>query len=487
MAGLDSATRELLQSVSQAAFTNPFGPERDALDSSLSGRSPDDPEVLDAAVSRVGDCMRRLRSNGGLPEKGRDAELVEHASLFEVFHRVAEPMDRFIERQQASSQPQVVPFAPELLQHLASVGFAEARAHRIVALFYQMRRAWYFIGRSMVGAAPSMRRLRESLWNAVFTRDIRLYERHLWNRMEDFSTILLGETGTGKGAAAAAIGQSGYIPFDAAKERFPVVFPELFVPLNLSQFPEALIESELFGHRKGAFTGAVDTYQGAFARCLQQGSVFLDEIGEVSPPVQIKLLRVLQERTYSPVGSHERCRFEGRVIAATNRDLEKARAEGAFRDDFFYRLSSHVVRMPSLRIRLSEDPDELGRLVRSLIPRLLGDELSSDAAEELYQTVLVAIERDLGAEYAWPGNVRELEQAVRRVLLTGGCPTDRRDPRGSNFVDDIQAGAFSADELVARYCQVLYDSLGTYAEVARRSGLDRRTVKKHVMRREGAE
>ena len=491
---LDSSTRELLSNASRAAFTNPFGPQRDELDSVLSGRKPEDPEVLDAAVSRVSECMRKVRAKGRLPSGGRDAELIEHAALFEVFHRVAGPMDEFIEQERHSGQAQVVPFASELLQHLSSVGFSEPRAHRMVALFYQMRRAWYFIGRSMIGSAPSMRRLRESLWNAVFTRDIRLYERHLWNRMEDFSTILLGETGTGKGAAAAAIGQSGFVPYDPKRERFASMFSELFVPLNLSQFPEALIESELFGHRKGAFTGAVDTYQGAFARCSTQGSVFLDEIGEVSTPVQIKLLRVLQERTYTPVGSHESSRFEGRVIAATNRDLAKARADGSFRDDFFYRLSSHVVVMPTLRTRLSEDPAELGRLVRSLIHRLVGELPSSgdrdsdsaaDWAVELRQTVLQAIDRDLGDDYAWPGNVRELEQAVRRVLLTGACPTDPRDRPGSTLAEEIHEGALSAEELVARYCQVLYDSLGTYAEVARRTGLDRRTVKKHVVRRDG--
>ena len=481
VAALGSSMRELLRHASQAAFTNPFGLERDALDGVLAGRSPDDPETLDAAVSKVSESLRGLRANGGAQCTGEDAELVEHATLFELFHRVAAPMDRFIEAQRRSAQPLVVPFAAELLQHLASVGFSEAHAERVVALFYQMRRAWYFIARSLVGTAPSMRRLRESLWNAVFTRDIRLYERHLWNRMEDFSTILLGETGTGKGAAAAAIGQSGFIGYDSKNERFECGFSGMFLPLNLSQFPESLIESELFGHRKGAFTGAVDTYRGAFARCSQHGSVFLDEIGEVSTPVQIKLLRVLQERTYTPVGSHEEHRFEGRVIAATNRDLERARAEGTFREDFFYRLSSHVVSMPPLRTRLAEDPAELDRLVEGLLARLFGE-----GANGLQPVILKAIHRDLGADYPWPGNVRELEQVIRRVLLTGGCPPDGPSGAVANLADDIQTGAITAEELVVRYCQVLYDSLGTYAEVARRTGLDRRTVKKYVIRRTGA-
>src|SRR5256885_4529537 len=143
--------------------------------------------------------------------------------------------------------------------------------------------------------------------------------------MEEFSTLLLGETGTGKGTAAAAIGRSGFIPYDDKQHRFAESFTRSFVALNLSQHPETLIESELFGHRKGAFTGAVEAHEGIFARCSPHGAIFLDEIGDVSTPVQIKLLQVVEDRTFSPVGSHERQRFRGRVISATHKPLHELR------------------------------------------------------------------------------------------------------------------------------------------------------------------
>ena len=323
-----------------------------------------------------------------------------------------------------------------------------------------------------------MREFRRLLWNDVFTQDVQLYDRYLWNRMEDFSTLLLGETGTGKGAGAAAIGRSGYIPFDEKQGRFTESFLRSFIALNLSQFPETLIESELFGHRKGAFTGAVESHEGVLARCSRHGSIFLDEIGEVSAPVQIKLLQVLQERTFCPVGSHEPERFRGRVIAATNRPLESLRGRGLFRDDFFYRLCTDIIEVPPLRQRLQEDPGELRHLLEHLLGNIMGD-----AGSVLADKVEAAIRRDVDAEYPWPGNVRELEQALRRILLTGGYAGSAQ-PTAKDLVENLVTGieteALDAAGLLSGYCALLYESSANYEAVARQTNLDRRTVKKYV-------
>jgi transcriptional regulator with GAF, ATPase, and Fis domain len=420
-----------------------------------------------------------------------DRTLVEQASLFDLFHRYGPAFDTLIQEQVARGhRPAPVAFGAEALRAIATAGFDPAESRRYFAFFYQLRRAFYFIEHTLPGASASMRHLRERLWTNVFTHDVRLYARSLWRRMEDFSTFLLGDTGTGKGTAAAAIGRSGWIPYEEKSGTFAESFVGSFLSVNLSQFPEALIESELFGHKKGAFTGAVEAHEGAFARCSAHGAIFLDEIGEVAPSVQIKLLRVLQERAFSPVGGHETARFSGRVIAATNRPLDELRARGAFRDDFYYRLCSDVIEVPSLRERLREDPRELDALLGFILRRIVGDD-----AEDLRALIRQAIAAGPGPDYAWPGNVRELEQCVRRVLLTrhyrphagrhgasrdnSGAPHVAQTRNGDERLLEAAAGD-TAKGLVVRYCRALYARHGTYEEVARRTGLDRRTVKAHV-------
>jgi sigma-54 dependent transcriptional regulator, flagellar regulatory protein len=482
-ASVSAADREFLRLLGDVVFGNPFTAERMGLIRRLAPNAPGDLTSDREALARVvapklaplvrGDRLSALTTE--------DRRLLEPALLYVSYHRYVPQIDTHIDRQATQGgTPLTVTFGDEALGSLVESGFAEDQAIRLFAFFFQLRRAFYFIERALAGRSASMQRLRKALWNNMFTHDMRAYRASLYDRMEDFSTLLLGETGTGKGSAAAAIGRSEFIPYLPRERRFAANFTESFVAINLSQFPENLIESELFGHRKGAFTGAVDHHQGIFERCNAHGALFLDEIGEVSVPAQIKLLQVLQERTFTPVGGREKKRFSGRVIAATNRPLAELRQGGRFREDFYYRLCSDVIRVPTLRERLDESPAELGELVALLLGRTVGPD-----GEQHGGFVLEALRRDLPADYAWPGNVRELEQAVRRILLTGSYKPDLAPPAAldseERLVARLREGQLTADELLAGYSAMLYQRLGSYAAVAERTRLDPRTSRKHVL------
>ncbi|MFA5344050.1 MAG: sigma 54-interacting transcriptional regulator [Kiritimatiellia bacterium] len=483
---LSEEDRAFFRLVGEAAFSNPFGDERAAMDLKIIGPSAhrmSAERALKKMMETVAGRVAKLDAAGHGDVRrfaGEDRKLVETTFLFDAFHKLIDAFDRLILDQiEAGDTPLPAAFAASARSLMTRRGFTAEAFKHYFAVFYQLRRAFYFIDRGLVGHSPCMKTLRKRLWNNVFTHDIRWYEKFLWNRMEDFSTVLLGETGAGKGAAAAAIGRSGYIPFDMGKECFTESFTRSFVAINLSQFAPALLESELFGHRKGAFTGAIDQHEGVLSRCSPHGAIFLDEIGDVAVPVQIKLLQVLQERTFSPVGSHEMLRFRGRVIAATNQPLDKLRRQGHFRADFFYRLCSDVITVPPLRQRLQEDPKELNELLKHLIQRLTGQE-----SEPLLAEIRDVFRGNLGDRYPWPGNVRELEQAVRRIMLTkqyegdlaGGTAPDVQ----AGLLAGIEGGGLDAEALLSAYCTLLYQRHGTYEEVARRTQLDRRTVKKYI-------
>jgi len=478
----DDINTEFLQDVSAAVFHNPFSAERHDLDLRLAQAdgSEDRAALLAKLVARVESKLAAwLGPDLDVRSVARpQRRLAEHAALFVLFHRYSDPFDAHIEQQQTDgAEPIELTCGKELLRDLAAVGLSEIPVERAVAVLFQMRRAFYFIDRGITGVAPSIRALRQQLWNNVFTADLGRYARTLWSKMEDFSTIVLGPTGSGKGNAAAAIGRSGYIPFRPRARKFAESFTAAFVPLNLSAYAPSLIESELFGHVTGAFTGAVAKHEGVFDRCSAHGAVFLDEIGELAAPVQIKLLRVLQERTFFAVGSHTPRPFRGRVIAATHRDLHALRRDGKFREDFYYRLCSDIVEVPSLSRRLAEAPEELELLLETLVVRI-----ASDDALPWVPALAATIRKSLGTDYAWPGNVRELEQCVRRSML--GQPLSGSTVGSAQSLIDVQAiaeGRLSAQELLEDYCALVYAAEGTYEAVARRLGLDRRTVKKHVV------
>ncbi len=481
---LSERQRTFARLVEKAIYANPFTRERHRANCELTNLSAarNADIVLQQAIARVEKMVRQLQAQGvdTLPAAGNDERRpLAHIFLFALFHRYLPRLDEHITRQSTTTKPLELASGPALFDDLARLGFSSEECSHYIALFFQMRRAFYFLQNSLTGKVPCMEALRASLWNTVFTHDIALYEQQLLGRLEDFSTLLLGETGTGKGLAAAAIGRSGYIPYDSRNNRFATSFSRAFLAINLCQFPDSLLESELFGHARGAFTGAVHDYQGLFARSSRHGSVFLDEIGEINEQVQVKLLRILQERTFTPVGSHVSGRFAGRVIAATNRNINDLIDQGTFREDFYFRISTVSITLPSLRRRIRENPDELGELVRLLTSRIVGTDQSNPLAEQVTEEIM----KQDGLEYAWPGNVRELEQAVRGIILSGTWQPQKRGKK-SAAIDQIaiQSRPPTMTELTAAYCQALLREHGTIQAVARLTGLDRRTVKKYINR-----
>ena len=483
---LSGADRDFFRIVTESVFSNPFATETYHLACAIAGGDYKPGDVLNQKmVTALRQRLEKVTEDNCIPWKqfsGEDRELIRVAVLYDTYHHCFNDFDQLISKQiDKGAEPCEVPFAKDNLSLLHQRKFKPEESLRYFAFYYQLRRAWYFIHHGLIGQSLSMEKLRSHLWRSIFTYDARWYERFLWNRMEDFSTFLVGETGTGKGTAAAAIGRSGFIPFNQKTNRFAESFTSNFIEINLSQYPESLIESELFGHRKGAFTGAIDSYKGVFALCSQYGSIFLDEIGDVSIPVQIKLLKVLEERNFTSVGSHEKRHFYGRIIAATNKRINQLRQDNVFRKDFYYRLCSNVINVPTLRDQLQEEPSTLETLLEHTIQKIIGE-----PSRELQEVVSEVIDRQVGADYQWPGNVRELEQAVRCILLNKNytCEADAWNEIQKNplraALEDTQ---MSVNDLITSYCSTLYDKYKTYQEVARITQLDSRTVKKYIQSR----
>jgi transcriptional regulator with GAF, ATPase, and Fis domain len=207
------------------------------------------------------------------------------------------------------------------------------------------------------------------------------------------------------------------------------------VKVNCAAIPAGLVESELFGHEKGAFTGASERRIGRF-ELAQQGTIFLDEVGELPPEAQVKLLRVLQEREFERVGGHVTHKADVRVIAATNRDLEKAIGEGRFREDLFYRLNVFPLELPPLR----ERAEDLGLLANFFVARhapRIGRRAAAVAKAALPRL----------AAYAWPGNVRELENVIERALILS---PQAAPELAAEVIDGVLAGTAGAQRRAAQ-------------------------------------
>jgi len=291
----------------------------------------------------------------------------------------------------------------------------------------------------------------------------------LIDQVADTNTTVLihGETGTGKELVARAIHEN------SRRAKGPLV------QVNCAAMPDTLLESELFGHEKGAFTGAITRRRGRFEEA-QGGTIFLDEVGELSPVAQAKLLRVLQEREFQPLGSSRMVKVDVRVVTASNKDLEQEVAIGAFRSDLYYRLNVFPIFLPPLRER---GPDIL------LLADYFVSRYSQDFQKDVKRISTSAI--DMLMSYHWPGNVRELENCIERaVLLTGEeaieawhlPPTLQMKPVGMQNISrgklEALVGAFERDLIT----DALKDVNGNQSEAARLLGTTKRIIQYKVQK-----
>jgi len=456
-----------------------------AVEANLLGDNPNLARLQARAEELVARARRRLVEQ----RRPRATELLlyEELALYVLFYRYEKRFyDHIVStddpRQGTMDLPSYREFSEDVEHFLGidTLRRAEdlAPAH-LFALFFQLRRAFHYIFRHILGGSMAAARVRAAVWESILTCDIRRYRRQLYDRMHETSTLVTGPSGTGKELVASAIGLSRYIPFDESAGAFTDDYRRTFHPLNLSALSPTLIESELFGHRKGAFTGAVADRTGHLDGKPASHTVFLDEIGEVDVSIQLKLLRVLQSREFHRPGDSAPRRFEGKIIAATNRCLAEEIGAGRFRSDLYYRLCSDIVTTPSLAEQIGGDPEELRNLISLVCRRAVGDDEHAPLTGEIFDWVI----DNLGPTYPWPGNMRELSQCVQNLLIHRAYqpldPIDRASP-AERLARDLARGALSAQELLSRYCTMVYVETGSYSETARRLGLDRRTVRAKI-------
>ncbi len=292
--------------------------------------------------------------------------------------------------------------------------------------------------------------------------------------------LVLGETGTGKELVARALHRFGGHPEGP------------FIPVHCGAIPDTLVESELFGHKRGAFTDAHQDRRGALAQA-HGGTVFLDEVGDISPTFQVKLLRFLEDGTVQPLGAEKVETVSARVVAATHRDLQALVAAGTFREDLYYRLAGFEIRLPPLRERLSDLAALVAHFQRHFQQQLQLPEPGDPSPEVL--ALLLA--------HPWPGNVRELGHVVRRTLIEsgslqnpaalqrvlGGAPLSGNElPASGQSTAPFAPPFLPLEELEQRYLfTVLAHTGGNKTEAARILGIERKTLARKLRRTDGGE
>jgi two-component system response regulator HydG len=337
------------------------------------------------------------------------------------------------------------PFKVEELVLFLRRALEESQVRREAAALKQTLRDRFSSAR-ILGGSVAMRNVRETIARVAAV---------------PAPVLILGETGTGKGLVAQAI--------HAESQRAS----RALVVVNCAALPEALLESELFGYVKGAFTGATTDRAGLF-READGGTLFLDEIGEMPPALQAKLLRVLEQGLVRPVGSSKEEAVDVRIVAATHRNLREAVRAGVFREDLLYRLDVISINMPALRERREDLPELIGHFLqqaRAKYPEAVAERLSRPTLDTLLA-------------YDWPGNVRELAHVLEKLVLLGRAaviepeelPADVRHP-GQQAVPEFQGDVLPIRDLQRRYANWALTQLGGHkGKTAEKLGIDAKTL-----------
>ena len=502
---LEPRRMAFMEPISRLHGTNPFDPAWEALvrgalrsdyvpadgvGCSPGGVPSGNLERLTAELAVGVVCAARDLESGvvGTP---RELGVYQGAALYALWEEYGSLLQGIIDRDEVE-----VPFYDAFVERHRFLfhhpGIAVPEPSHLLALFYQARRAWYFTWKKIRGGSKGAAAARVAIWQASMGSDACTYAGSLYHRMDEIPVLITGETGTGKELAAECVGWSRYLPFDPQARRFALKYAGEMHVRNLCEVPRELVESALFGHKRGSFTGAAADATGCFALPKAYGSLFLDEIGELPEHVQVKLLRPLQSREYVPIGETRPRKLLGRHLFATHRDLEALCGEGKFRADLLERMNGVPIHMPSLREMIDEAPEEMRDYVRGFV----ADKIDDPAQVEAWTERVAGAIRATRAGYAWPRNLRELKNYTERCLLTdsgaslravavpeGAAAVTPSEPPSSGSPNSgllgarAEEGRVTVEELTRAYVTRVYVlTHQNQSETARRTGLTWRMV-----------
>ena len=494
-----SEERHLIKLFGKMVFTNPFSEQRTLLEKDILGKrfksmylswhNIDGELSVNKNLTLINDfCDQIVKKglSGNISTEG--AEFLDDwdfMALYWLFAKYSRDMSRNVymgEKAEQETAQLYTQFEKDYNKVMCFDGRQTATMYapqNIFALFHQIHRAFNYIFDFIAGGGSAATLMRSSVWQSIFTSDLRRYYRQMFSKMNEITTLITGESGTGKELVARAISFSQFIPFNPHAKRFDESYRNCFHPVLLSAMPQSLVESELFGHAKGAYTGAIEEAHGFFETCQPCGCIFLDEIGDVTMETQVKLLRLLQTRQFTRIGDTNTLHFKGKVIAATHADLTKCCQEGTFRQDLLFRICSDTIQTAPLRTLIDGQEDELRQFIIILAKRVLDGEDAMQFAKQSGDWII----KNLGLDYQWPGNVRELEQCLRNLLIRGDyTPVGRPAPTAvSPLRSYLRDCNLTANELLSEYVTAIYQKAGNNLSAAAEiTSLDRRTVKKYL-------